>query len=75
MTTKKKLKRKLRRQKTTHRLTVSDLNVELDKVKYSLTFAEAKVSQLAYENELLQAMVCRLTKQSNEKQSNEMPNS
>ena len=71
--TKKKLKRKLRRQRTTHLLTVSDLNIELDKVKYSLTFSEAQVSQLKYQNELLQAMIDRLTEESSKKEtSNEM---
>jgi hypothetical protein len=68
MTTKKKLKRKLRRQKTAHILTVSDLNIELDKVRYSLTFAEAQVSQLQYQNELLQAMIDRLTQEPNKEE-------
>lgn len=63
MSSKKKLKRKLHKQRITHLLAVSDLNIELDKVKYSLTFTESKVSQLSYQNELLQAMVDRLTKE------------
>jgi hypothetical protein len=49
---------------------VSDLNIELDKVKYSLTFAEAQVSQLKYQNELLQAMIDRLTQEPNKEESN-----
>jgi hypothetical protein len=63
MTSKKKLKRKLHKQRIRHLLTVSDLNIELDKVKYSLTFAEARASQLAYENSMLQELVKRLTQE------------
>ena len=70
MTSKKKLKRKLHKQRIRHLLTVSDLNIELDKVKYSLTFAEAQVSQLKYQNELLQAMIDRLTQEPNKEESN-----
>lgn len=52
--TKKKLRRKMRKQKTTHLLAMSDLQIELDKLRYSLTFAEAKAGELAHRNERLE---------------------
>jgi len=78
MATKKKLRKKLRHQKTTHILEMSDIHVQLDKTKYALTFAEARASQLTFENEMLQEIVDRLTKETSNKEEtviHEMPNS
>lgn len=69
MSKKKKLRKKLHKQRITHLLAVSDLNIELDKVKYALTFAEARASQLKFENDMLSEMVERLAKEpANEEQ-------
>ena len=70
MKSKKKLKRKLRKQNITHRLEVSDLVIQLDNVKYSLTFAEARASQLVFENDMLQALVNDLTKKEIQNENN-----
>ena len=57
MTTKKKLKKKIRKQKTAHLLEMSDLHIQLDKLKYAITFAEARASQLAFQNKKLVAQL------------------
>jgi hypothetical protein len=60
MSSKQKLKRKLRKQKTRHWLEMSDLYIKLDNVNYDIVFARVHIKNLVRENQKLNHEVMSL---------------